>query len=93
VSILFHTTEGEFALVSVLTGPAFECSPEDDFQIHPERPMLYVVQIELHTMGHFFIGIRLASVTVNLRPTGNARFDPMPLHVHGQFVFVQVIVR
>jgi hypothetical protein len=55
--------------------------------------MLYVVQIELHAMGHFFIGIGFTTMAINLRPTGNAWFDPMPLHVHGQFVFVQVIVR
>ena len=37
--------------------------------------------------------ICFATKAVNLRPSGNAGFDPMSLHVHDEFVFVQIIVR
>jgi len=55
--------------------------------------MLNIVKVISDSACHFFSGICFTSKTVNLRPSCNAGFDAMSLHVHDEFVFVQIIVK
>lgn len=51
---------------------------QDDFDVHPDGPMLQVKQVVFDAAFHFVQCVGLASVAANLRPTGNAGFDLVP---------------
>lgn len=76
--------ETGIALVRVVAGPSFKGSPANDSQIHPKRPVLNVVQVELHTLFHLVQRVSFATETMNLRPACDARFDAMSHHVQIQ---------
>src|SRR5258706_1937572 len=61
---------GLVSLIDIFSHPSLESSPDQNAEIHQERPVLDVVQIELHAFFHFFQGVRFPSQAMNLGPTG-----------------------
>ena len=71
---------------------AFEDGREDDPQIQSERPVAQVVQIVLDPSFHFFNPIRLATEAIDLRPSGNARLDPVAMVIAGDHLLIEIVV-
>ncbi|KAG0773304.1 hypothetical protein G6F22_014986 [Rhizopus arrhizus] len=64
----------------------------DDQQVHPERPVLDVVDVVLDAVAHLAQRVRLPPEPVDLGPARNARLDPVAHHVALHQVLVHFVV-
>lgn len=53
----------------------------DDAQVEPERPVLHIPDVLTDAVFHLIEFLGLATATVHLCPTGNARLQQMAHHV------------
>ena len=65
-------------LISIIVLADYENSFENDYEIEPDRPIVDIIEIVLDPLLQFFRRVGFAPPTVNLRPSGNAGFDPVP---------------
>src|SRR5690242_5842170 len=61
--------------ICVPVSPSRECSPDQDLQIQPRRPVVDVVEVILDPLLHLLVRLSLAPETVDLRPAGDAGLD------------------
>src|SRR6266702_8498702 len=80
------------ASVRVAAHEAFPESQANDLDVEPEAPVLHVVQIELDAAHHLFDAVGFAAIAVDLRPPGDARLDPVAVHVALHQILVDVVV-
>src|ERR1700733_14474765 len=66
---------------------------DDDLQVEPERPVVDVEKVVFDALAHFVVLIDLAAVAVDLRPSGDARFDVVTPRVERDAALELVIVR
>src|SRR5690606_21721015 len=67
--------------VGVLAYKTLEGGHADDAQIKPKRPVLQIVEVISHALGHLLDRICLAAEPIHLGPPGDTRLDAVALHI------------
>src|ERR1700677_3065571 len=71
---------------------ALDDGGRDNSHVQRERPVAEVIQVMLYTSLHFLDPVGFTTKAVDLRPTGNAGFDPVALDVSRHHFLIKVVV-